>query len=340
MSKLAPKRDLTQANVRVGGIVVIPAILRDFGLDPDEVLVAAGIDTNLLDDPDNHITYAARGVLVRQCVARTGCQHLGLLIGQRMDMPALGLVGMLMRSMPDVGAALRALEAHFHVHSPGAIPTLRVDGELATLIYDIVEPAVESVDQVGAGAVAMILNVMRSLCGRDFQALEASFAHRKPVDIRPFRDLFRIPLYFDAPQYSLTFSRRWLDVRPPTADAELQRVLQKQVDALEAERSDDATEHMKMLLRSALVTGHCSEDKIAALLGMSPRTLNRRLTAVNTSFHELVEETRFELAQQMLRDTSLNIGEISDTLGYSRASGFSRAFRRWSGITPAEWRKT
>ena len=340
MSKLPPKRDLTQANVRVGGIVVIPAILRDFGLDPDEVLVAAGIDTNLLDDPDNYITYAARGVLVRQCVARTGCQHLGLLIGQRMDMPALGLVGMLMRSMPDVGAALRALEAHFHVHSPGAIPTLRVDGELATLIYDIVEPAVESVDQVGAGAVAMILNVMRSLCGKNFQALEASFVHRRPEDIRPFREFFRIPLYFDAPQYSLTFSRSWLEARPPTADAELQRVLQKQVDALEAERGDDATEHMKVLLRSALVTGHCSEDKIASLLGMRPRTLNRRLAAVNTSFHELVEETRFALAQQMLRDTSLNIGEISDTLGYSRTSAFSRAFRRWSGTTPAKWRKT
>lgn len=338
MSKRTQKRDLRQPTVRVGGIVVIPTILREFGVDPDEVMVAAGLSPELLADPDNLITYAARGVLIRHCVARTGCRHLGLLIGQRMDMPALGLVGMLMRSMPDVGAALRALESHFHVHSPGAVPTLRVEGDLATLIYDIVEPAVEAVDQIGAGAVAMILNVMRSLCGRDFQALEASFVHRKPEDIRPFRELFRIPLYFNAPQYSLTFSRKWLDVRPATADSELQRVLQKQIAALEAGRKDNVPAHMKALLRSALVTGHCSEDQIAALLGMGSRTLIRRLESAGTSFRELVDESRFELAQQMLRDTSLNVGQISETLGYSRASAFTRAFRRWSGSTPARWR--
>ena len=340
MSDQACKPELRQATVRVGGIVVIPPILRDFGVDPDEVLIAAGIDPHLFEDPDHLITYAARGVLVKHCMDRTNCQHFGLLMGQRMDMPALGLVGLLMRSMPNVEVALRALELHFHIHSPGAVPSLRVDGDLATVIYDIVEPAVEAIDQIGAGAVAMILNMMHSLCGANFQALEASFAHRKPRDINPFRQFFRIPLYFDAPQYSLTFSRSWLDVHPPTADTELRRVLQKQVDALETTHSDDVVEHMKTMLRSALLTGHCSEDQIAALLGMGSRTLIRRLESAGTSFHELVDETRFELAQQMLRDTSLNIGAIAETLGYSRASAFSRAFRRWSDITPVEWRAT
>lgn len=340
MRKQAGKRDLRQATIRVGGIVVIPAILREFGLDPDEVLAGASIDPNLLDDPDNVITYAARGVLIKHCVERTGCQHFGLLVGQRMDMPALGVVGMLMRSMPDVRAALQALEVHFHVHSPSAVPILEVDGDVAKLSYSIVEPAVESIDHVGDGAVAMILNMMHSLCGPGFQALASSFAHRRPADIKPFREFFRIPLYFDAPQYALTFSRSCLDIRPPTADMELQRVLQKQIDALEANMSNDVTEHMKALLRSALVTGHCSEEQIAALLGMSSRTLIRRLESAGTSFHELADETRFEIAQQMLCDTSLSIATISDTLGYSRASSFTRAFRRWSGSAPAAWRAT
>lgn len=338
MRKRAPRREIRQATVRVGGIVVIPEILRDFGVDPDEVLIAAGIDPNLIRDPDHLITYAARGVLIKHCMARTGCQHMGLLIGQRMDMPALGIVGLLTRSMPDVGAALRALENYFHLHSPGAVPTLRVDGDLAMVVYDIIETGVEASDQIGGGAVAMILNIMHSLCGPDFQALEASFAHRKPAEIKPFRQFFRIPLYFDAPQYALTFSRSWLDVRPPNADADLQRVLQKQIDALEAEHSDNIPDHMKDLLRSALLTGHCNEDKIATLLGMGPRTLIRRLESAGTSFRELVDETRFELAQQMLEDSSLNVGQIAETLGYSRASAFSRAFRRWSGGTPVEWR--
>ena len=334
----ASKREIKQATVRVGGAVEIPALLRDFGVDPEDVVTAAGIDPKLFADPDNLITYAARSLLVKHCVARTGCQYFGLMLGQRMDMPALGIVGLLMRSMPDAGAALKALETHYHIHSPGAVPTLRVDGDLARVIYDIIEPGVAGSDQIGGGAVAMILNMMHSLCGPHFQALEASFAYRKPADIKPFRQFFRIPLYFDAPQYSLTFSRSWLDVQPPTADAELRRVLQKQVDALEASHSDDVVEHMKTMLRSALLTGHCSEDQIAALLGMGSRTLIRRLEAAGTGFHELVDETRFELAQQMLRDTSLNVGEIAETLGYSRSSAFTRAFRRWSGSTPVKWR--
>lgn len=339
MSSRVRRRGLRHATVRVGGIVVIPAVLREFDVDPDEVLSAAGIDPDVLKDPDNVITYAARGVLVKHCMERTGCRHIGLLIGQQMDMPALGLVGLLMRSMPNVGAALKSLETHYHIHSPGAVPMLSVSGDLARLSYDIVTDGVEARDQIGAGAVAMILNVLRSLCGPGFQALEASFVHRKPADIKPFRQFFQIPLYFDAPRYAVLFSRTWLDARPASADEELQRVLQKQIDSLKAQH-DDVSEHMKTLLRSALLTGHCDEDQIAALLGVGPRTLIRRLESAGTSFRDLVDEIRFELSQQFLSDSSLSVIEISETLGYSRASAFSRAFRRWSGTTPSIWRAT
>jgi AraC-like DNA-binding protein len=334
------RRSLRQATVRVGGIVVIPAILREFGVDPDEVLIAAGIDPDALKDPDNLIAYAARGILIKHCMERTGCQHIGLLIGQQMDMPALGLVGLLMKSMPNVGAALKSLETHFYVHSPGAVPILSVDGDLAWVTYDIVVEGVEARDQIGDGAVAMILNVMRSLCGPRFQALEASFVHRRPADIKPFREFFRIPLYFDAPRYAVTFSRKWLDARPASADAELQRVLQKQIDALESPQDDDVAAHIKTLLRSAILTGHSNEHRIAAFLGVGSRTLIRRLESAGTSFHELVDEVRFELSRQFLKDSSLSISEIGDTLGYSRASAFTRAFRRWSGTTPRNWRAT
>ena len=71
----------------------ILAVLKGFGADPDEVLIEAGIDPGLFDDSGNLITYAARARLFRHCVDRTGCQHFGLLVGQRMNLPSLGLVG-------------------------------------------------------------------------------------------------------------------------------------------------------------------------------------------------------------------------------------------------------
>jgi len=303
------------------------------------VLTAAGIDPGLFADPDNLITYAARDRLFRQCVSRTGCQYFGLLVGQRMNLKALGLVGLLMRTSPNAGRALVSIVNLLHLHSQGAVMALRVDEDVAMLTYDAFEPGLEATDQTGAGAVAMMLNVMRTLCGPDFRPIEASFGHRRPADIEPFRKFFKVPLYFDAEHYALVFSRDWLDVRPPGADDELQQLLQKQVDVLESRYSLAFPDQVRQVLRSALVTGYFSESEIAALFSMHSHTFRRRLDASATSFHELVDECRFEMAREMLLNTSLSVSEISASMGYSRASSFIRAFRRWSGVTPGEWRK-
>jgi len=339
LSNRTRKRKPRPATLRVGGAAEILAVLEDFGVDSNEVLSEAGIDPELFADPDNLITYAARDRLFRQCVSRTGCQHFGLLVGQRMNLKALGLVGLLMRTSPDAGRALSSLVNLLHLHSQGAVMALRVDEDVAMLTYDAFEPGLEATDQTGAGAVAMMLNVMRTLCGPDFRPIEASFGHRRPADIEPFRKFFKVPLYFDAEHYALVFSRDWLDVRPPGADDELQQLLQKQVDVLESRYSLAFPDQVRQVLRSALVTGYFSESEIAALFSMHSHTFRRRLDASATSFHELVDECRFEMAREMLLNTSLSVSEISASMGYSRASSFIRAFRRWSGVTPGEWRK-
>ena len=339
MSSMQARKDVTHSTLRVGSVLPILAILEERGGNPEEVLDAAGINPSLIDDPDLLIPYEARATLIARSVEATGCNHFGLLIGQRMDLSSLGLSGMLARSMPDVEAALRTLQKYFSAHTTGAALELEIDGDIATLSYAFLTPPVEATDQLGAGAVAGFLNVMNSLCGPEFQALEASFAHRKPTDIRPFREFFKIPLYFDAPQYSLIFSRKWLGACSIGADEELRRILQKQIDTFEATRTEDFPEHIKHLIRSALIAGECSEADIAALVDLCPRTLIRRLKSSGTSFHDLLDETRFELARRMLRNTSLQVCEISDALCYSRASSFDRAFRRWSGYSPVKWRE-
>jgi AraC-like DNA-binding protein len=332
------RRKPVEATLRVGGAMPITAVLRDRGIDPEEVLVEAGIAPKLFDDPDNLITYRARGRLMTVSVIRTGCPHFGLLVGQRMNLQALGLVGLLARNAPDVGSALRRIVTYLHLHARGAVMDLEVAPGLATLGYYAHQPNAEGTDQTGDAAVAMMLNVMRVLSGPGFTPIEARFAHRKPEDVQPFREFFKVPLRFDADHYALVFASDWLDSRVPGADAELQRLLQKQVDALEAQHGADFPEAVRSVLRSALLTGQASADQVAALFSMHSRTLGRRLEDSGTSFQELVDMVRFEIARQMLEDTSLNIGEIAEALGYTRASAFTRAFRRWSSATPAAWR--
>jgi len=329
----------SEAGVRIGTLLALPSILRNLGADPAEIVAEAGFDITQFDDPDNRISYAARSHLIAHCAARTGCEHLGLLIGQQVGLQSLGLVGLLVKYSPDVGTALRNLVQFLHLHVRGAVTKLETDNNSAILRYEIYQPGVEAAAHVGDGAVASMFNILRALCGPDWKATEVSFSHRKPDDVRPFRSFFRAPLVFGAEQNAVMFAADWLNHRLPEADPELRRLLLKQIDALEVKYGDDFPGQVRSVLRTALVTGQARSDQIAALFSMHSRTLSRRLNNFGTSFQALLDEGRFEIARQLLEDSRMEANQIAMMLDYADASAFTRAFRRWSGTTPAQWRQ-
>jgi hypothetical protein len=121
----------------VGPIISLPALLRDLGADPPEVLAAAGIAPKLFDDPEHLISFAARGRLLSLCVARTRCPHFGLRVGQRASASSLGLLGFLIQQSLTVGTALGEVVQHLQIHDRGAAPMLAVQGGVAMLGYVI-----------------------------------------------------------------------------------------------------------------------------------------------------------------------------------------------------------
>jgi AraC-like DNA-binding protein len=338
MRKPETKRKRAGGHVRIGGALGVPVILRSLGADPAEVLAEAGLDLAQFDDPNNLITFAARSRLLALGAARTGCPHFGLLVGQQHGLHTLGLVGLLVKHSPDVGTALRNLVRHTHLHVTGAAYGLAVDGNVASFSYDIYEPDVQGHDQTGDGAMAAAYNGLRELCGPEWKPVEVRFAHRKPADVGPFRRLFRVPLRFDAEQYALRFSAYWLKRPLPDTDPELLRLLRSQIETLEAHFGDDFPDQVRRVLRSTLATGHAKADQVATLFSMHSRSLHRRLNAFGTSFQQLLDEIRYEIARQMLEDSKVEVGQIAELLDYAAPGVFTRAFRRWSGTTPAEWR--
>ena len=328
-----------EAALRIGATMALPAVLRSLGANPAELLAEAGFDLTLFDDPDNRISYAARSHLMGHCVARTGCQHLGLLVGQQAGLQSLGMVGLLVKYSPDVGTALRNLVRCMHLHVRGAVTNLETGDDTASRSYEIYQPGVEATDQIGDGAVAGLCNIMRTLCGPDWKPAEVQFAHRKPDDVGPFRSFFQAPLCFDTEKNAVVFTADWLNLRLPETDPELRRLLQQQIDVLEIRYGDDLPGQIRSVLRTALLTGHARSDQVAMLFSIHRRTLSRRLKDFGTSFQELLDEGRFEIARQMLEDTRMEVSQIAMTLDYADASAFTRAFRRWSGTTPAQWRE-
>lgn len=331
-------RPIREGEVRVGPLAAIPALLRQHGVDPVEVFADVGLDPVLFEDVDNPVPFETSGRLLAVAAERCGCPHFGLLIGAMSASASLGVVGHLVRHSPDVGAALRNVIVHLHLHDAGAVPTLAIERGVAILGYAVYERGVEGTYQIYDIAMAIAYNMMREFCGPDWRPKEVLLAHRRPRAVAPYRSFFDAPLRFDSDQTALVFKERWLGVELQGANAHLQVALEAYVGALEERAAQELPHRLRRALRSLLVTGQGSRDEVAKLFSMNRRTLNRRLEACGTSFHALVDEVSHEIACQLLRDTQMPLAQIAATLDYADASAFTRAFRRWAGAAPSDWR--
>jgi len=211
---------------------------------------------------------------------------------------------------------------------------------VAVFSYDIYETGIADTIQTGDAAVASMLNIMRTLCGPTWTPMEVWLAHRAPGTSAPFRRVFHAPVLFDVAQYAMVFDARWLSHPLPATDPEQRHLLQQEISRLENQFTHNLPEQLRRVLRTTLTTRYTGADQIADIFSMHPRTLSRRLAECGVSFQELLDEGRFEIARQLLRDSAMEVRQIADMLDYADASAFTRAFRRWSGTTPALWRKT
>jgi AraC-like DNA-binding protein len=324
--------------IHLGVAKEIVPTLRDLGIEPDPVIREVGLDPRLFDDGANVIPFAALGRLLTLCVARTNCPHFGLLVGQRATILSLGLVGRLMLHSETVGDALRALVANLSIQNRGAVPSLTIGDDVALFTFSVYHRAVENADQISDGSIAVTVNALRTLCGSDWNPTEVLLPRASPTDPEPFQRHFRAPVRFNEEIAAIVLPVRDLDHRVPGADPLLRVMLEERIQHLKGAQGSEFTDDVRRLLRTRLTSTHCSADDIAHLLTIHRRTLSRHLKSSGMGYRSITNEIRFEIARQLLQDTQVSLAQVSAALGYSEASAFTRAFRRWSGQTPTAWR--
>lgn len=327
------------ATVRIGPLAAIPALLKELGADPVPVLREAGFDPGYFDSPDLPVSYRAAGRLLARAAAASGCDHFGLLVGARSGPTMLGIPGLLMTLAPDVGSALEGLRQYFSLHDRGGGVVLDIDAGHCTIGYRVVEPGVEGADQIHDLALAIAFNMLRALCGPTWVPDAVRLPRRRPRDARPWTDFFGVSVAFGAPQSAIRFPRRWLATPLTTGDRAIYGLVRRHADAARAESDADPLAEVRRVLRGCIAEGGGHESQVARLLGVHPRTLSRRLAAAGTTFRHLRDEALHAMALQLLEETSMPIGEAATALGFSDATAFIRAFRRWTGKTPGQWRR-
>jgi len=327
-----------ESTVRIGPLLGIVTVTRELGVDPDVIFEHFSFTTAQIEDPDFEIPYVTAGRLLAHCAQAAQCPHFGLLVGMRACPSTLGIPGFLLINAPDVGTALRALVQNLDLHDQGGVPILDIQGNFTLLGYAIHQAHVEATDHIYDLSIALGCNIMRSLCGGGWNPTEVLFSRRPPTDLRPYRQFYRAPLRFDMDRNAIVFPTRWLNHKIPSADALLHRHLEREADELHTLRQANIVNDTRRLMRTSMMTGNCTIRDIAGQLCMHERTLHRRLREEGTSFQLELDAVRYDIARHLLAGSAIPIASIAETLNYSGVSALNRAFKRWTGFTPARWR--
>lgn len=187
--------------------------------------------------------------------------------------------------------------------------------------------------------LSLVLAMSRGNFGPALNPLQVTFKRPAPADITPYSACFNAPILFNAPCNSILFSADDVDQPLPASCRELaatfDRILTAQLSEFQA---DDLQAQCRAYLAKGLTSGPPTEEDFARSILMGPRTLQRRLTDRGTSFRQILDDLRRELAMKYLLDRRKNVADISFMLGFSESSAFVRAFRRWTGKSPLEFR--
>ncbi len=325
--------------LRIAAVWHLPALLRDLGLDLEEVLAAAHLQAGIFDSPDNLITYPALEQLLLACERSSNRDDFGLLIGQRSRLAEMGLAGEAACCSDTVGEALSRFVEHFNLHDGAATMALVSEGGFARFIYAIAEHGMTDTRHIQLGAITIAFNIVQDLCGDDWLPTVVTLACRSPSNHRACQKFFRPPMRFDSDESALIFERHWLDRPLPPVDPVTRRRIEGDVAAQELQLHADFPGTVRRLVRKQLMFGQCSMDAVAASLGMHRRTLDRKLQRRGVQYGELVDSVKDDVARQLLRDTGLQVQQIAESLHFSTAANFATAFRRWTGKTPSEFRR-
>ncbi len=308
-------------------------------------LAAVGLDEAILHQPDAKIPLSQYNALLE--VAAEHCDpSLGLRMGlRRLGAPAntslMGGVGHIARSAPDVRTMLACASRFLVVHAQACELDWRLNAGRLDISYQVTDPSVQHRRQDAEFALGALYALLREVTGERFAPLRVDFAHGQPTDISLHRSAFECPLRFDQAGNVMVWPAEILDQPLVTADP---RLFQALLPGLEAERlrrlaDTELTTRIGLVIEANVSSGQIGIDQVARHLCMSKRTLQRRLQELGVEFAELVEEIRQALAIDLVRQSSHSLTAIAQRLGYNEASSFTRAFRRWVGVTPREFRQ-
>lgn len=315
--------------------------IRSAGADPEVVLRNVGLDNSLVSNAEGFLPCAVYARALEEAARLTSDSCFGLHFGERSNPKKIGPLAYAVLNSPTIAAAFETAGRYLHVHNEAAQVAFSTEDNLAYWRYTLANLGLEEFRQFNEYGMAVALNTLRIMVGSHWAPREVHFAHKTPEQTTEHVRIFNAPVVFNCADNALVMEREFCAQRIPAADPNLFKILGHYLDDVlsRAPREDGLSASIRKTIAELMKDGSPNLTQVAKGLALSPRTLQRRLKEGGLEFKALVDDTRRRLAVEYLKDSENTQTEIAFLLGYSEVSAFSRAFKRWTGTTPLDYRR-
>lgn len=323
----------------VSSAAVIVLAARRLGVDLSEWIAAHGYAPERLKSRDERFPVALLYQLWEHALGAAG-DDLPALAGQTHTMESYGVVGYLALTSPTLGVGIERLLRYYRVITPAHSWSRLTAG--AETVMRFSQPSPRTPGHRGGAEAALVawLRGMREASGQDLIPTQVRVSHGRPRSTAAMDAYVRAPVAYGQPHDELQFPNAWLELPTRQAHPALSNYFEEQAKALLAKFpvNNTVVATVRRLLAEAMRGEPPTVERVAGSLGVSVRTLHRKLQDEGASYQGLLDDVRRDLACAYLQNPAIVAGEVSYLLGFSDPRAFNRAFKRWTGRTPGEFR--
>lgn len=319
------------------------ALVAELGGTAEDLANAVGVPVEALDTDDMMIPIDPQNELLRAAAVELSCPEFGLRLAARQDLTMLGPLALAIRSCVTVAEALECAARYLFLHSPMISLAVEDDpyGAPGVAALRNGTPSAEGHDQGTDQGMGVIHRAITDLVGGRYGLRSVELPYRPSAPVSTYEEFFQAPVNFDAPAAMLRIPRHLL-TRPlrSAGDPHQRQLIEALLRSQHPPRSDgDFAPRVRVVIEQSLGTASTDLSATARVLGVNPRTLQRRLANANTSYASLLDDARRHAARRYLTNFDIPMTQVAALLGLSEQSALTRCCKRWWGITPSQVRR-
>jgi len=312
------------------------------GGNPDQILRKFGIDRSAFSEPEGFIPSSIFAGVLEEAAQATADDCFGLHLGENYNPRNIGPLVYVVLNSPTIRAGIENFERYLHVYNEAAKWFFTSEGNRGYIRYLLTDLGIKSLRHSNEHEMTIAFNTLRMMVGSQWAPKEVQFAHEAPKQTSEYLRIFHAPVSFGCKTNAIVTDLHFVEREVPAADQRLYQILKRYLDHVlgEMPREDNLLASVRRATAETMRDGDLKLARVAKQMAMSTRTLQRQLKERGVDFKHLTDETRRRFAVNYLKERKNTLTEVAFLLGYSELSAFNRAFKRWTGSTPLDYRRS